>query len=336
MHLLPHNVVCKPQISAPPPGNAGGDSGAMIGEKPFEDGESISSHVNQEMVAILLSMGYSKNVAEKALFFVQSASVEKAQEWIDQNKNEPDFEEELRIVKQADDAPKLTPEEAAQKARELQQLLRQKRLEREKEEELERERSRIKGGKELTEARRAMEEQQKKRDAEFRAKEKREDELAKQRMLEQLERDREERFGKKAVKTAVHAAKPPKEQCDFIIKQMKTVYPVTMYPQQLKTCFTTIKIYLENILKNPGEEKFKKINLSNENFKKRIGDWIGGTNLLTAAGFQEENGFLLMHEINTNHINDVISVMDREITNINQIPILISTENGLNLSLIHI
>ena len=52
-----------------------------------------------------MDMGFSKNVAEKAVFMVQGAGVERAMEWIDNNREAPDFEEALMIVGQ-EDAPK--------------------------------------------------------------------------------------------------------------------------------------------------------------------------------------------------------------------------------------
>ena len=47
-------------------------------------------------------MGFSKNVAEKSLFLVQGGGVAKAMEWIDKNCDQPDFEEELRLMGQSE------------------------------------------------------------------------------------------------------------------------------------------------------------------------------------------------------------------------------------------
>lgn len=49
-------------------------------EKP--QGQSISGLVNQEYVVQIVDMGFTKVVAEKALFMTQ-AGVEKAMEWIE-------------------------------------------------------------------------------------------------------------------------------------------------------------------------------------------------------------------------------------------------------------
>ena len=66
--------------------------------KKFEEGMSISPYVKAEFVQQLLDVGFSKTVAEKALYLTGGASVEKALEWIEQHQEEPDFQEELRIV----------------------------------------------------------------------------------------------------------------------------------------------------------------------------------------------------------------------------------------------
>jgi uncharacterized UBP type Zn finger protein len=63
-------------------------------------GESISGYVNQEYAKQLIEMGFSKIVAEKALFMTlaQGGTTEKALEWIDQHSEDADFNEELKIV----------------------------------------------------------------------------------------------------------------------------------------------------------------------------------------------------------------------------------------------
>ena len=49
---------------------------------------------------MLMEMGFSRNVAEKAIFMVQGAGVERAMGWIEDNRSQPDFEEPLMIVSQ--------------------------------------------------------------------------------------------------------------------------------------------------------------------------------------------------------------------------------------------
>jgi len=45
-----------------------------------------------------MDMGFSKAVAEKALFMTQNKGVDKAMDWIYTHNNDPDFEEALVIV----------------------------------------------------------------------------------------------------------------------------------------------------------------------------------------------------------------------------------------------
>lgn len=64
-------------------------------------------------------------------------------------------------------------------------------------------------------------------------------------------------------------------------------------------------------MKNPSEEKFRKINLKNENFQKKVGNLIGGLGILKESGFDEENGFYLMKYPNIDHIKSVIQLITK-------------------------
>ncbi len=66
--------------------------------KKFEEGMPISPFVKKEFVDELLVYGFTKNASEKALYLTGGVSPEKAMEWIEKHQNEPDFNEELRIV----------------------------------------------------------------------------------------------------------------------------------------------------------------------------------------------------------------------------------------------
>lgn len=68
---------------------------------------------------MLISLGHSKNVSEKSLLLTGNQSVEEAEKWIKEHKNDNDFEEELRIEKQ-DAQSNLTDEEARERAKKLQ------------------------------------------------------------------------------------------------------------------------------------------------------------------------------------------------------------------------
>jgi len=47
---------------------------------------------------------------------------------------------------------------------------------------------------------------------------------------------------------------------------VRTLYTEDRNPGVAKTCFKTIHVYLNNILKDVNEEKYRKINLGNEAF----------------------------------------------------------------------
>ena len=66
--------------------------------KDFSQGSSISGFVNQEFVTQLTDFGFSKAVSEKSLYLTGGKSVESAMEWIEKHQQDPDYEEELRIV----------------------------------------------------------------------------------------------------------------------------------------------------------------------------------------------------------------------------------------------
>ncbi len=105
------------------------------------EGKSITDYVKAEVVNQLIEMGFSKNVSEKACFFNQNV-LENAINWIYEHQNDPDFEEELRIVGE-ENKPKMTDEEIKQKAKELQELARKRYLQKQKDLEEEQERNRI-------------------------------------------------------------------------------------------------------------------------------------------------------------------------------------------------
>lgn len=75
---------------------------AAATEAEAPQGQSISSMVNQSEVTMLMDMGFSRNVSEKACFMVQGAGIERAMGWIEDNREQPDFEEALMIMGQAE------------------------------------------------------------------------------------------------------------------------------------------------------------------------------------------------------------------------------------------
>lgn len=95
-------------------------------------------------------------------------------------------------------------------------------------------------------------------------------------MLDQLKRDKEERFGKQAasssdipeaaVETTKSAGPLGIELVKHGLKIVKTLYTEDRQPGVAKTCFKTCQVYLNNVLKDRNEEKFQRINMANEAF----------------------------------------------------------------------
>lgn len=207
-------------------------------EAPAQDapGEPISAHVNQVFVQELVNTGVSKDVAEKALFFTQNASVEAAAHWIEQHRADPDFAEPLFIVKQQS-GPKLTPEEAKKRAKELQAQIRENRAKKDKEAELEAEILRLKSGKGLTQAQRDMQDLQAKLDIERVKKDREEKERAKQKILDEINKDRRD----KGLKPTTQVVRHIDDLFPDVLKKMHKVYPDGA---TVKTCLSTLNVYL--------------------------------------------------------------------------------------------
>lgn len=86
------------------------------------------------------------------------------------------------------------------------------------------------------------------------------------------------------------------------------------YPDRAKVFFETARIYVGNIIKNNGEEKFRKINLENKAFKTRIAECFGGVETLEVLGYQEEDGFLVMKNYDLGVLNKAQDIFGRYIS----------------------
>ena len=91
------------------------------------------------------------------------------------------------------------------------------------------------------------------------------DEAYKRELVEQMRREKNERLGIKTEeskpttapkKEEVKYSKP--EQVELQCEQVKVGNHA--YPEKAKVFFETANIYVSNIIKNNGEEKFRKIN----------------------------------------------------------------------------
>ena len=280
--------------------------------------EPISKYINLETAKTLQQMGYSKNVSEKACLFTQS-NIDNALDWIMEHMNDPDFEEEAKISKPESSSETttstLSPEEAKAKAKEYQEKIRKHHLQKEKELQEEQERLRVRSVKEMAMAKKIAEEQEMKRYVERQKKAKAEAEYEKKKMLEQLARDKEERFGKKfdvhsggAVQTKTYTKE---ENAMNYLNKIKLLYRFTE-PQKVKVCFNTLKVILNNIKTNPNEEKFRKVKITNPNVQERIGSIKEAIEFLKEISFVNEGEFLVCKTVDTLLFDKLVSFLNDE------------------------
>ena len=277
--------------------------------------KSILDFIKPEIAQQLQEMGFSKNVSEKACLFTQS-NIEQAVEWISTHQNDPDFEEPAQIEVSAEaPKPKMSKEEAAIKAKELQEKMRKMHEEKQKEMDREHERLRIQNAKEMAKAREAEKERQAKLFVELKKKREKEEAEHRRQVLEEIERDKAERMGKKYVppeqKQKVYSKE---ENIQYFIKTIKTVYNPFRAADTLRNCFKTLKILLNNIVKNPNEDKFKTIKLSNPNVHERIGKISIALKLLEELGFVHEDEIMKVTNIDIDLFNKTIGYLETELS----------------------
>ena len=284
------------------------------GEEKKLEKKSILDFIKPEVAQQLQEMGFSKNVSEKACLFTQS-NMDQALEWISAHQDDPDFQEPAQIeVSNEPPKPQMSKEEAAIKAKELQEKIRKMHEEKQKEMDREHERLRIQNAKEMAKAREAEKERQARLFVEQKKKREKEEAEHRRQVLEEIERDKAERMGKKYVPPEQKQKVYTKEEnIQYFIKSIKTVYNPFRAGDTLKNCFKTLKIILNNILKNPNEDKFKTIKLSNPNVHERIGKISIALKMLEELGFVHEDEVMKVTNVDSDLFNKTIGYLETEL-----------------------
>eukprot|EP00581_Thalassiosira_minuscula_P000567 CAMPEP_0183748888 /NCGR_PEP_ID=MMETSP0737-20130205/67995_1 /TAXON_ID=385413 /ORGANISM="Thalassiosira miniscula, Strain CCMP1093" /LENGTH=564 /DNA_ID=CAMNT_0025984631 /DNA_START=25 /DNA_END=1719 /DNA_ORIENTATION=- len=222
-----------------------------------------------------------------------------------------DFEESTELKKP------LTAEEKQAKIAEIKSLLKAKRMEREqteKAENIDREKQRRFMGQEMAKTREQMESEQRKRMAQQRKKEKEAAIKERQRIRAELEKDKRERMankGKLSSKLGVEGYNPDGIQYDVpgeggegnndeeaVAKKPKKAAPSPAKMDEYITkvssyraggdggnCLKILKAYIGNVVKNPDDPKYKKINMENKAYKTKVKPFLGAKSLLLCVGF---------------------------------------------------
>ncbi|CAL8469381.1 g8922 [Coccomyxa elongata] len=280
-----------------------------------QDEIMVEPSVSADLLQQLQDMGFSKNRSMRALHFTGTDNIEQAVGWIVEHEEDPDLDTPLLIPQNEnkENKPKLSPEEAKKQAEEVLRKAREKREREDRELERVREAEARRATKELMAAQRKEEELRLKRNIEERAREKAEEARAREKIRVKLEEDRRERRRKLGLpeelteeEKAAEAAKRA-EAAKAKTARALPVKPISLITQlrdvlvgmkkryanedeRAKTCWATLLKYCSNIVKDPNEEKFRKIRLSNAAFQTRVSSVEGSLRFLELLGFQKDEG----------------------------------------------
>ncbi|XP_059447613.1 uncharacterized protein LOC132179017 [Corylus avellana] len=301
--------------------------------------EMVVPEVDKKLLEELEAMGFPVARATRALHYSGNASIEAAINWVVEHENDSDIDQMPLVpvnTKVEATKPSLTPEELKAKQQELREKARKKKEEEEKRTEREKEKERIRVGKELLEAKRIEEENERKRILALRKAEKEEEKRAREKILQKLEEDKAERRRKLGL--------PPEDSSSVklsspVVEEKKSSLPVrpATKTEQMREClralkqnykdddakvkraFQTLLTFAGNVVKNPDEEKFRKIRLSNQSFQERVGALRGGIEFLELCGFEKIEGgeflFLGRDKVDMAVLNSAGAELDSAIRN---------------------
>ncbi|XWS09159.1 hypothetical protein CRYUN_Cryun40dG0062400 [Craigia yunnanensis] len=301
--------------------------------------EMVVPEVDKKLLEELEAMGFPTARATRALHFSGNTSLESAVNWVVEHEADPDIDQMPMVpVNKNSEVPKpsLTPEEMKLKAQELRKRARKKKEEEEKRMEREREKERVRVGKELLEAKRIEEENERKRLMALRKAEKEEEKRAREKIRQKLEEDKAERRRRLGLPPEEPAAVKPSAPLVEEKKSSLPVRPATKAEQmreclrslkqnhkdddtKVKRAFQTLLTYIGNVARNPDEEKFRKIRLNNQTFQDRVGSLKGGVEFFEICGFEKVEGdqflFLSRDKVDMQVLNSAGSELNSAINN---------------------
>ncbi|KAL5711664.1 hypothetical protein ACHQM5_013925 [Ranunculus cassubicifolius] len=308
-------------------------------DKVVEEEEMIVPVVDANLIEELQGMGFSTARSTRALHFSGNGSLESAINWIMEHENDMDIDEMPLVpasTKNEPPKPSLTEEEKKIKAQELRERARKKKEEEDKRMEREREKERIRVGKELLEAKRMEEVNERKRILMLRKAEKDEEKRAREKIRQKLEEDKAERRRKlglpadapsvsKPAAPVVEEKKPfvqprPASKAEAMRNSLRSLKQNHKDEDaKVKRAFQTLLTYVGNVARNPDEEKFRKIRLSNPSFHDRVGSFKEGIDFLELCGFEKiEDGeflFLARDKVDNAVLNSAGSELNSAINN---------------------
>mmetsp|Transcript_16057 Transcript_16057/g.24345 ORF Transcript_16057/g.24345 Transcript_16057/m.24345 type:complete len:529 (+) Transcript_16057:48-1634(+) len=272
----------------------------------------------EDVETLTESMGFSLIRAQKGLLN-GNGTVEGAVEWLLTHQEDVDIDDPIEKVASTKQKKPLTAEEKEAKLAKVKALLKSKRSEREKMEKVEnvdREKQRRFMGQEMIKTKEQMEIEARKRMARQRKKEKEDAVRERQRIRAELEKDKRERAankGKLSSKLGVDGYNPDAIQYDVpgeggaavedkdeeaVAKKPKKAAPsaakMDEYISKISSyraggdggnCLKILKAYIGNVVKNPDDPKYRKINMENKAYRMKVKPLMGAKNLLLCVGF---------------------------------------------------
>lgn len=302
------------------------------GDETMKDAEGSSDEINPEALKTLLSlngaflqtltesMGFSMLRSQKGLLF-GGGTVDSAVDWMMVHQDDDDIDEpipEAALIKK-----RLTPEEKEAKIAELKAIMKEKRAAREEAEKVdhvEREKQRRFMGQEMKKTKEQMDAEQRRRDVAARKREKMEQKRERERIRAELEKDKMERrankgklksslgvdgynpsaiqYGQSTTEgTEEPAAQKQKKSHPEVAKIDEYIKKVSSYRAggDGGKCLKILKAYVGNVADNPGEDKFKKINMDNKGMSYHFylhASWANKLAKMYYHSFAQQQSFL--------------------------------------------
>ncbi|XP_008452212.1 uncharacterized protein LOC103493298 isoform X1 [Cucumis melo] len=300
--------------------------------------------IKQKLMSEVEALGFPRARVVRALHSTGNVSSEAAIHWLIDHENDPDIDQMPPVAVNIDiesPEPFHITEEMRRKAKELRDQVGKEKEKEGKNIERQREKDRIRSSKELQEAKRIAEEIERKRNINSRQVEKEEEKRAREKVVQKLEQDKIERkrFGgisserseslaTKATATKAGEKDEPRSQNSLPATSVSKAVSMRECLRSLRhhhkdnfdkvrNAYQTLFIYVRNVAKNPDEERFRKIRLSNPLFQERVGSLTGGIEFLELCGFRKEGEFLyLPHDkIDPEALNTAGSLLNSALTN---------------------
>ncbi len=97
------------------------------------------------------------------------------------------------------------------------------------------------------------------------------------------------------------------------VKSVITNYPSSENGDTAKNCLNTIKVIISNIIKNPNEEKYRKMKIANVNLQEKVRKLTQGNDCLTLLGFKEEGENIVLANVDNELLNRSIGILEEEL-----------------------